>query len=1050
MSDKEKDKVLEEIIILDRRGKGSTHDVLETGIDEMERHLGRSVPHSYCSSKTEIDERLENLLASEHDSRVVVVTPMTYRAPGDGLTSLYSSWRGKDVSFVIVGDEDRIRDEKRRKEVGKYLVQWQGADNKDGGIPRLMCALSYEEVIPKLVSSGMFVHGKDEKDTLEKEGVESTPRLMNAFVSGFASRGGQLDMKGEMESILQDVRGLEVFYTDADIGRLLRSEGFADYFTAWAEEQGGFDRMVLGTEVLDEDGKVTQLMDLSGVIRLMNSVASKRSKIAAVYDSDDYVGEMEKLSEEGLFGTFQVYQDSTRAVRDMIYDDAQRAAQNSELGASPASSALPPARIIEFEIPKRFFVEDEEKGSSAGEEDGGEGSAFNSPPPGSALLSGDDGEGVLASALRGRATPESISAIIDEDLTVEAKRKNDQREAYRGLMQKYAAHDSIRDAVRSVEESFALTLDQQDFYFELIGVIGDKDTEEIPLDEASTLLLSYLPQVIQEHGEDYRRIEGVLKAGIRNYDEGGAEFLEGSLKLIEKYPGLKEDVTGLLEGAASADIDTAVDSVLDVTKKLDAIDDDYNRGLYLRNVVSVCAKEGRWDDMGVVADSAYSAVVELELESELEDAPEVEIGDVDEVEIGDVDEVEIGSADDDHDYDGGRGKMTDDDVLAQAGTGNAGGEEEKEPRDLDPIPSGPDGLPDPHAADGDEIDFGDLGRGPLAPPPVAQVVPEDEQDEDEMYDGKTQDPMLDPVSADDMPAEGTDPFVEDRLDEIDAESRQPYVAPEVPPGPAPSRDGGNGSNGGNGGDRGDGSGAGDMRGGMSGARVGLIALGAAALALVGGYAIKHSIDQHVLVQNAEERADDYMNRFKNLPEGVQDYIKAEHGVSMFGGPEGNYDSLKRHAGLADAYLELGGDASKIEDMSIDDLAGEVQDKRAFNKAVDARVEDILASYGIFDAMQCVEEGAAPAGAAPAPVVGDGPGEQDVPAPAVTKSAKRRGSTGQYRHHQQAYKAGYGGSKAKGNYLTSPGNLGPGKGYPAAPGKMKMPGTAGHGHRGGAI
>jgi hypothetical protein len=274
---------LERILVIDSNmGGGEEAKELESGMKIFFEELGRSVPIRYGCDVTDIITRDLVKIEKPYNGKVIVVSPRDMKEPGDGITSVYEELRREEITTVIVGDPDRIKSGKRKREVLSKRNAFIGDDNPDGQPARLVIADSYLSV------------GAQVWDQI------LNPSIPNVFMCGFASRdsGGEglsESVKRQMFFMLSKeggVKGVNLYFTDRDLDSLVHHPGFDEHLAKKFAEINGVDRVLIGGTVKDESGMLTDLVELPAVVDLLRRMSNPGALIAIVSDetiNEDYL-----------------------------------------------------------------------------------------------------------------------------------------------------------------------------------------------------------------------------------------------------------------------------------------------------------------------------------------------------------------------------------------------------------------------------------------------------------------------------------------------------------------------------------------------------------------------------------------------------------------------------------------------------------------------------------------------------------------------------------------------------------------------------------------
>lgn len=467
-----------------------------------------------------------------------------------------------------------------------------------------------------------------------RSGSASGKYSMRAFICGFADDAE--NFMQEIPVLLKGIDGCIVYYTDMDIGKLLKDSRFRDYFVKFALDSDGFDRILLGVKVRDDKNSVSEVIDLAGLVGVVNMTVAADGKVGLVYDAEAYAKDIAFLHENGLLVQLATYaadgsSDEMRsldlmnqarvAVVEMLHNEAQRRMEAAHDGGEP----LLPSDFREFRFPESLYLKDPAPSPVAVvvEDDSPTGvvPAPNRPPlpkparqPAAQDVASSGGEVDFDEVMKQTRRKAEIMRDIADVFSEENGVLESQKESYVELAVRYTSAEEaeLRKAVASVVAGFELTTEQQDRYFELVDALADYHSDAPNANDVSALLRSDIPNIIKEDGSDYRQIHDLLRIALRNYTKGGADLLYEGKVLWESCKGkpYQEDVARMLTAIAAmpersgvSGISSAAVTVFTVLSKADTLD-DADKVAYIHDIFAECDSNNLWVDVDSVVSVA--------------------------------------------------------------------------------------------------------------------------------------------------------------------------------------------------------------------------------------------------------------------------------------------------------------------------------------------------------------------------------------------------------------------------------------------------------------
>jgi|GEM_PF-7131810 len=598
----------------------------------------------------------------------LVVADLTRQGRNDSVVVHEHTWRAyrfmkrefPDQAYLeFVGDVEAITNERIRKTVSNaaesddhLVIAGDYADLKQVLLDKAKVCVSFGDRSSsvkgagegdedtQVVAAGSSGADPDEEGTTEFEvpGALAEPAgkyVMRALVCGFADDSENFG--DEIGVLLKGIDGCQVFYTDVDLGILVNRPGFADYFTSAAFEHDGYDRIIAGVNVRDEDGTVKEMLNLASVVGLLQmTVSADRGELGIVYDSDAYRGDVAKLEEKGLLKHVETYpaegeSDDARAVhlkeqarhamRKLIHDEAMLRAEE----AKRTGVKLAPSEVRVFgtspDLYEKADAGDDTKGVvDLEEEEPAEVRRLPPRPPRPSPPStppSPPAEDIFETALRESRRKTIMLEQLVLEMSGEFGVTQQQREFYcaLGLRFSEANEKELRTAVLSVIREFSITTTQQDRYFDVIKEFGNYSTELPPLENVTTFLMAYLPQLIQEEGERYDQIHDLIRVAVMKYTKGGAGLLHEGVVVWKGFEGkpYQEWVAKLMTNLTDCDISSAPQKTLSIARKADDLDEEH-KVAYFKEIFRECSLNTSWDsweEIDSVSDSVHSKYLAL-------------------------------------------------------------------------------------------------------------------------------------------------------------------------------------------------------------------------------------------------------------------------------------------------------------------------------------------------------------------------------------------------------------------------------------------------------
>ncbi|MFH1064065.1 MAG: hypothetical protein V1729_03225 [Candidatus Woesearchaeota archaeon] len=169
----------------------------------------------------------------------------------------------------------------------------------------------------------------------------------NALLCGFATDDPDHPLRAQLDTLLI---GFDVYVNTEDIGTAVRTPGFSAWLNNHAAEIGGFDRIVLGTQVVGEDG-VGEIKNFYEVITALHNTRNVGADPTwAVYDITQHLEYMDELLEadsDGKIKSFNTLQELVTCLGEDANERLNVAQENNKM--------VYPGDIHKFEIPPEFL-----------------------------------------------------------------------------------------------------------------------------------------------------------------------------------------------------------------------------------------------------------------------------------------------------------------------------------------------------------------------------------------------------------------------------------------------------------------------------------------------------------------------------------------------------------------------------------------------------------------------------------------------------------------------------------------------------------------------
>jgi len=335
----------------------------------LDTEVKRIIPE-YCSTPEDLYSHAEAVMnqgfADHIDAKLCAVIPLTNESSGDGVVEVYEQLKNRSIPTVLVGNTDDIVDGKFRKDIFQQMQQnimetaqgtqkfYAASDYSAVGkvIRNAHIFESNQDVLRKAdrdKSSGVDTAGSSEGHASKSTGQLPSADRKNALLCGFASEDLQHPFNEQVDVLLA---GFDVYATNADLGVAVSNPDFRVWLNNRAAEIGGFDRIVLGTDVIGEEG-ITTMQNLYEVITVLRATQNDETeKMWALYDLTDHLDSVTDLLEEGIGGSgndFEILSDLVRC----LGEDAKK---RMEI-AKDVGMMIYPATVEEFNIDPKYLVE---------------------------------------------------------------------------------------------------------------------------------------------------------------------------------------------------------------------------------------------------------------------------------------------------------------------------------------------------------------------------------------------------------------------------------------------------------------------------------------------------------------------------------------------------------------------------------------------------------------------------------------------------------------------------------------------------------------------